>query len=105
LLQVLIGRIKDEFHRTKIDWVLNKDGSITATGTCSIYSLEQALDCSIDIDDDIDTVNGLFFHRLSYVPKEGDRIDFPEFSAEIEKALPSRILKVRIYPNEWSDER
>lgn len=105
LLQVLIGRIKDEFHRTKIDWVLNKDGSITATGTCSIYSLEQALDCSIDIDDDIDTVNGLFFHRLSYVPKEGERIDFPEFSAEIEKALPSKILKVRVYPNEWSDER
>lgn len=37
LLQVMIGRIKDEFHRTKTDWILNKDGSITASGNCSIY--------------------------------------------------------------------
>ena len=25
LLQVMLGRIKDEFHRTKVDWVLNAD--------------------------------------------------------------------------------
>lgn len=97
LLQVLIGRIKDEFHRTKIDWVLNKDGSISATGSCSIYSLEQALNCSIDIEDDIDTLNGLFFYRLNYVPKVGEQVAFPEFDAVIEEAAPSKILKVKIY--------
>lgn len=103
LLQVLIGRIKDEFHRTKVDWLLNSDGSITATGSCSIYSLEQALDRLIDVEDDIDTVNGLFFHRLSYVPKEGAQIDFPEFSAEIEKAAASKILQVKIYPKKQDE--
>lgn len=54
LLQVLFGRIKDEFHRTKEDWALNEDGSIAATGNCSIYFLEQAMDRDIDIDDDVD---------------------------------------------------
>lgn len=60
LLQVLIGRIKDEFHRTKVDWVLNNDGSISASGNCSIYSLEQAIDRDIDVDNNIDILNGLF---------------------------------------------
>lgn len=97
LLQVLIGRIKDEFHRTKVDWVLNKDGSITASGNCSIYSLEQALDREIDVEDDIDILTGLFLQRLGYLPKEGEHIEFPEFDAEIEKMKASKILKVRIY--------
>jgi CBS domain containing-hemolysin-like protein len=102
LLQVLIGRIKDEFHRTKVDWILNKDGSITASGTCSIYSLEQAIDRDIH-GEDIDLLNGLFFQRLGYVPKEGEYIDFPEFDAKIEKATASKILKVRIYPKKLPD--
>ncbi|QDQ39222.1 HlyC/CorC family transporter [Legionella geestiana] len=103
LLQVLIGRIKDEFHPTKVDWVLNKDGSITASGNCSIYSLEQALDRVIEVEDDIDILNGLFFQRLGSVPKEGERIDFPEFDAEIEKIKASKILKVKIYPKKLPD--
>ncbi|WP_133137640.1 hemolysin family protein [Legionella rowbothamii] len=103
LLQVLIGRIKDEFHRTKVDWVLNKDGSITASGNCSIYSLEQALEREIDVEDDIDILTGLFLQRLGYMPKEGEHVDFPEFNAYIEKIKANKILKVRIYPKKISD--
>lgn len=98
LLQILIGRIKDEFHRTKVDWILNDDGSISASGNCSLYSLEQALERDIHIEDDTDILNGLFFYRLGYIPKKGERIAFPEFDAEIEKATASKIIKVKIYP-------
>lgn len=98
LLQVMIGRIKDEFHRTKVDWVLNKDGSISASGNCSIYFLEQAMEQEIDVEDDVDILNGLFINRLGYLPKVGEHIEFPEFHAEIEKATPAKIIKVRIYP-------
>ncbi len=103
LLQVLIGRIKDEFHRTKVDWVSHEDGSITASGNCSIYSLEQAIDRDIDIDEDIDMLNGLFFQRLGYVPKIGERVEFPEFDAVIEKASASKIIKIRIFPKVEKD--
>ncbi|MDP3562522.1 MAG: hemolysin family protein [Legionellaceae bacterium] len=103
LLQVLIGRIKDEFHLTKVDWVLNNDGSISATGNCSIYSLEQALDHEIEVEDDIDILNGLFLQRLGYMPKEGERIAFPEFDSEIERVKGSKIIKVRIYPKKFTD--
>lgn len=96
LLQVLIGRIKDEFHRTKVDWVLNEDGSISASGNCSIYSLEQAINRDIDVEDNIDVLNGLFLHRLGYLPKEGEEIDFPEFKAKIEKVTSSKVVQVRI---------
>lgn len=103
LLQVLIGRIKDEFHLTKVDWVLNNDGSISASGNCSIYSLEQALDREIEVEDDIDILNGLFLQRLGHVPKEGDHISFPEFDSEIEKMKASKILKVKIYPKKFTN--
>jgi CBS domain containing-hemolysin-like protein len=99
LLQVLIGRIKDEFHRTKIDWVVNEDGSLTVKGDCSIYSLEQALNQDIDIDEeDIETIAGLIFHRTDCLPKEGDRISFAEFDAVIKKMEASRVLEVVVYP-------
>ena len=49
LLQVLIGRIKDEFHKTHEDWIKNSDGTITTKGDCSIYALERALDCEITL--------------------------------------------------------
>ncbi|WP_454782204.1 hemolysin family protein [Legionella sp. WA2022007384] len=107
LLQVMLGRIKDEFHRTKVDWVLNADGSISASGNCSIYFLEQAINQEIDIEDEIDILNGLFIHRLGYLPKEGERIEFPEFNAKIEKATPSKIIKVRIFPkttDSWKEQ-
>ncbi|STY31118.1 metal ion transporter [Legionella wadsworthii] len=98
LLQVMIGRIKDEFHRTKTDWILNQDGSITASGNCSIYFLEQAIDQEIDVEDDVDILNALFVRRLGYLPKVGEHIEFPEFHAQIEKATPTKIIKVKIYP-------
>lgn len=103
LLQVLIGRIKDEFHPTKVDWRLNKDGSITASGNCSLYSLEQAIARDIEIDEDIDSLYGLFLRRLGYIPKEGERIGFPEFDVDIEKTKGSKILKVIIYPKKTQD--
>ncbi|MFT4059640.1 MAG: hemolysin family protein [Legionella sp.] len=103
LLQILIGRIKDEFHRTKVDWILNDDGSISASGNCSIYSLEQAIDQDIDIEDEIDILNGLFFYRLGYVPKQGEQIEFPEFDAKIEEATASKIIKVRIFPKKINE--
>lgn len=104
LLQVLIGRIKDEFHRTKVDWALNRDGSITASGNCSIYSLEQALDREIKVEDDIEVLNELFLQRLNGVPKEGEHIVFPEFDAKIEKMQDSKIVQLRIYPKILPEE-
>ena len=98
LLQVLIGRIKDEFNLTGDDWIKQKDGSLIVKGSCSLYALEQALSCEIDTEDkDVDTLNGLILHRLGALPKEGTHLDFNEFTGVIESVQGSRIAKVRVY--------
>lgn len=102
LLHILIGRIKDEFHKTQDDWVVNADGTLTVKGDCSIYSLERALSTDIEIDEEeeqrIDTLMGLIIHRLHSLPKQGDRIEFKEFTAEIEKVRRSFVEIIKIYP-------
>ena len=101
LLHVLIGRIKDEFHKTKDDWVKNGDGSFTVRGQCSIYALEQALDQDIDIEPviDLDTVAELIQYRLGACqPKRGQRVTFEGFVATIEATEGEHILQVHIQP-------
>lgn len=99
LLHVLIGRIRDEFHRTKEDWIANSDGTFTVKGDCSIYSLEQALDRDIDTgSDDIETLGKFIMHQLDSVPKESDRFEFTEFDAVIEKMQNNQILIVKVFP-------
>jgi len=102
VLQVLLGIIKDEFHRTHVDWVIHDDGTISAKGRCSVYALEQILDRDIDVDESIETLAGLIFNQLGSIPKEGDRIDFPEFYAVVEKMDVAQILTVTVYPKNKS---
>ncbi len=97
LLQVLVGRIQDEFHLTEVDWVKEADGILIVKGSCSLYALEQVLGCTFDTGaEDIQTLAGLIFHRLGDVPKAGESFDFPEFSGVIEKVEGSRIVNVKI---------
>jgi CBS domain containing-hemolysin-like protein len=98
VLHVLLGIIKDEFNRTHVDWVLNKDGTISATGFCSIYSLEQALDIDIEDDTNTKTLAGLILHHLERFPEKGEIINFNEFDIKIEKIVDMRISNVTIYP-------
>lgn len=102
LLHVMIGRIKDEFHKTHDDWVKNTDGSITTKGECSLYSLERALDCDITLspdEEELNTLYGLIITRHGKLPKEGEVIPFIEFDAHIITVQDSSISKIKIIPN------
>lgn len=57
LLQVLIGRIKDEFHRTQVDWLRLQKGSLLVKGACSLYSLEQALEEALEEEVEVQDTN------------------------------------------------
>lgn len=100
LLHVLVGRIKDEFHHTRDDWIKNDDGSFIIPGNASIYTLERALNIDIEqenIDDDIDTINGLITAHLATVPTIGQRIEFKQFEIIVEKMKGPRVMRVRVY--------
>lgn len=103
LLHVLIGRIKDEFHKTHDDWIENSDGTFTTKGDCSLYSLERALNRDITLtaeEEDLTTLYGLIITRLGKLPKEGETIEFIEFDALIEKVQDSSLIKIKIIPKQ-----
>lgn len=101
LLHVLLGRMTDEFHKTKDDWSVNADGTIQVRGDCTIYSLEKALKREIDVDGDEEAVTlaGLILNRLGSLPKKGQRISFKEFTAVVEQVEGSKIKTVNITPS------
>ena len=99
LLHVLIGRIQDEFHKTKDDWIKHPDGSLSARGGYSIYSLERALGLDISVsaeEENIDTIGELIMTRIGRLPAEGELINFEEFDAIIEEINMTHIRKIKI---------
>lgn len=103
LLHLVIGVIKDEFHKTRDAWITHTDGSLTVKGNCPLNILERALDYDLSIDDaeaeDITTLSGLIMHQLGSIPSIGERIELPDFTAIIEKMHGTRITQVRIMPH------
>lgn len=104
LLHLVIGVIKDEFHKTQDEWIAHDDGSFTVKGDCPLYTLERALqrELTINLEEEeeaeIATIAGLILHRLGSLPKEGDTIRFPDFFATVERIQGTRIRQVRIMP-------
>jgi CBS domain containing-hemolysin-like protein len=102
LLHLVIGVIKDEFHKTQDEWIAHSDNSITVKGDCPLYAVERALQreltLEMDKEEEVTTVAGLILHQLGSVPKEGETINFPDFSATIERIQGARIRQVRIRP-------
>lgn len=98
LLHVLVGRIKDEFHRTKDDWTPTADGGFLVKGNSPLYTLERLLDIDILTEDETSTVYGLILDKLGRLPAVDEQIEFEEFTAVIASMKGAKILEVKIYP-------
>ncbi len=105
LLHILVGRIKDEFHKTKNDWEILPNGDYLFKGSSPIYSVERALDIEIDVSDNISTLAGLITNKLGDLPMTGDHVDFDEFIAIIETMKATKILTVRIQPKQKMEDK
>lgn len=98
LLHMLVGKIKDEFHKTKDDWVALPDGCFLMSGTASLYSVERALNIDINVQEEVTTLYGLILNTLGSLPEIGQRIDFPDFSITIQAMKGAKILEVKVCP-------
>lgn len=98
ILHVLLGRMRDEFHKTKMDYQLKPDGSILASGNCPLYVIENFLSIDIPQEENIETLNGLIIHRLGALPKTGDIFTWDDFDIRILDASPAKIRKVLLIP-------
>lgn len=96
LLHIIVGKIRDEFHKTEDEWEVSEDNSIILKGNSPIYALERALDIEILADDDINTIGGLISNQLGSLPKQGDQIEFEDFTAIVEEMQGPKIIQVKI---------
>ncbi|MDP1601801.1 MAG: hemolysin family protein [Legionella sp.] len=107
LLHLVIGVIKDEFHKTRDAWITHRDGSLTVKGDCSLFALERALQRELTItpeQKEAATISGLILNELGRVPKTGETIEFTDFSLTIENMQGARITQVVIQPKDITQD-
>lgn len=97
LLQVLTGKIKDEFHFTAEDMMDLPGGAFLLKGTASIYVLERILGQDLS-SYPVTTVMGLILHKTKSLPQEGDIVDFGKFSLLVEKREDPKHIWIRVIP-------
>lgn len=98
LLQVLIGKIRDEFHLTNEDWQKTNEGTFIVKGYASIYVLEQLLDIDLSEEYSASTISGLILQRLEHFPKKHEEVAFEGFKLIVEKIHGPRIEEVKVVP-------
>ncbi|MBV8899786.1 MAG: HlyC/CorC family transporter [Verrucomicrobia bacterium] len=71
------------------------EGRWLASGSARLDDLSEVTSVDL-VHDGIDTVNGLLFNRLGYLPKPGTRVEIPPLEFEIRDASRKRILEVMV---------
>lgn len=103
MLGALVGEIRDEFRQAQNDWVKLDDGTLMGKGSLPLFTLERALGVEVEAVE-AESVGGLILWKLNEIPKEGDKIDFDEFSIVVKKMNGPRIVLVRVYPRSASGD-
>ncbi len=102
LLGAMVGEIRDEFRLNENDWLEQADGTYIGKASLPIFSLERLLGIDIDNEtmglDDVESVGGLLMAKLGDIPKQGQRIEFPQFDVVVKKMNGPRILLVKVFP-------
>ncbi len=108
LLGAMVGEIRDEFRMNENDWLPQADGSYLGKASLPIVSLERVLGIDIDNEamglDDVESVGGLLMAKLGDIPKQGQRIGFPQFDVVVKRTKGPRIMLVKVIPNLHRDD-
>lgn len=99
VLDVLFGRVQDEFRRARDDWKRRADGSYEGRGTLPIFTLERLVGREIE-SGEADSVGGLVMHHLDRVPQEGDAAELGDLRIEVVEMDGPRIERVRVWIGE-----
>jgi CBS domain containing-hemolysin-like protein len=98
----MVGEIRDEFRMNENDWLKQTDGTYIGKASLPIFSLERLLGIDIDNEqmglEDVESVGGLLMEKLGDIPKQGQRIGFPQFDVVVKKMNGPRILLVKVIP-------
>ncbi|MES2017779.1 MAG: hemolysin family protein [Pseudomonadota bacterium] len=103
LLGAMVGEIRDEFRLNENDWLRQPDGTLVGKASLPIFSLERILGLDIDNEtlglDEVESVGGLLMVKLGDIPKQGQKIEFPQFDIVVKKMNGPRIVLVKVIPH------
>ena len=99
VIEAVFGPIEDEFAKKSPSWQATGDGSVSGAGSLSLLSLEDAIGKPIPVAD-VNSVGGLVQQQLDRLPRQGEKIRFPDFEVEILEMTGPRIDLVRVKPIE-----
>ena len=96
LLEEIVGEIQDELEDAEEQTVVQQpDGAVVAVGKAEIEDIEEMLDVEIGVDG-FETVGGMAFVHLGYVPKPGESFERDGLHVEVLEADERRVHRVRI---------
>jgi CBS domain containing-hemolysin-like protein len=102
LLGAMVGEIRDEFRLNENDWLPQADGTFIGKASLPIVSLERVLGIDINNEemglDEVESVGGLLMVKIGDIPKQGQRIAFPQFDVVVKKMNGPRIVLVKVIP-------
>jgi putative hemolysin len=71
------------------------DGAWLACGGVRLEDLEEALHLDFETEE-FDTLNGLIFNRLGYVPRSGETVQVPPLELEVRQSTRRRVVEVKL---------
>lgn len=71
------------------------NGNWLACGSVRLEDLEEALHLDFDTEE-FDTLNGLIFNRLGYVPRSGEKVQVPPLDLEVRQSSRRRVVEVKL---------
>ncbi|MFQ5742519.1 MAG: hemolysin family protein [Acidobacteriota bacterium] len=95
LLEEIVGEIQDEYEDVEKTVVKEAEGIIIAAGKAEVEEVELALGVKIS-DEEFETVGGMAFAHLGYVPRPGEVFDCDGLHVEVLEADDRRVQRVRI---------
>ncbi len=95
ILEEIVGRIEDEFDREKTE-IVKSGNTILANSLVEVGELNKVLQFPLPESSDYTTIGGLILSRLGRFPKEGEVLELPHHTIEVEKVSRRRIERVKI---------
>ena len=71
------------------------NGNWLACGSVRLEDLEEALHLDFATEE-FDTLNGLIFNRLGYVPRSGEKVQVPPLDLEVRQSSRRRVVEVKL---------
>ena len=95
ILEEIVGEIEDEYdHPIMLIKRISPDEALI-DGDTSIHQLNQAMDLDLPEDKGV-TINGLLFHFLAAMPKNGQQVTIGPVTITVEKATERESTSVRV---------